>query len=69
MIADVPFTATARLTGAQNSLRDPRSLNASVVRCRPAAASPRRSAERFLSGANEHDYQSAVQAWHEERQR
>ncbi|WP_418956483.1 CoA transferase subunit A [Streptomyces tritici] len=25
-------------------------------------------AARFLSGASEHDYQSAVQAWHEERQ-
>ncbi|HEY9370700.1 CoA transferase subunit A [Streptomyces sp.] len=25
-------------------------------------------AERFLSGATEHDYQSAVEAWHKERQ-
>jgi hypothetical protein len=31
----------ARLTGAQKWLRDPCSLNASVERCRPAAASRR----------------------------
>ena len=33
-----PLTASARLTGIQKWLREPCSLNASVLRCRPIAA-------------------------------